>query len=348
MTQKMKTMKQQNLFYIALLFWSSMIFAQSPGGVTATVWYKADAAVYSNSGTTLATDNAAIQQWNDQMGTGYNLVQAIAAQKPIFSNQTTLANFNPTVTFTSAGHSTAQGGFMAADPGTGNAIINRTQGSIYIAGKMNTLGAAGLAGFDATMDYPGLHTNNAAPYDKLLFYANTGNANYATLSTNSFAAKNPFVAGSSWINGAGSTASNLLTKVWLNGSESVYNNRANVAGTETTARIFRIGRDTNWGSHDGQMNEAIVFANPLTAAEKARVDSYLSVKWGTTLLGDYISSNNTVVWNTSATYQNNILGIARDNGSALYQKQSRSENPNQKLIIGAGNTLANTNAANTN
>jgi hypothetical protein len=48
------------------------------------------------------------------------------------------------------------------------------------------------------------------------------------------------------------------------------------------------------------------------------------------------------------TYQNNILGIARDNLSALYQKQSRSENPNQKLIIGAGNSLASTNAANTN
>ncbi|WP_330747034.1 hypothetical protein [Chryseobacterium sp. CP-77] len=316
------------------------VMAAAPGGVTAAVWYKADAITFS--------DNTLLNQWNDQMGTGYNLVQTTAAQQPTFSNQSTLANFNPTVTFISAGHGTLQGGFMAADPGTGNAIINRTQGSIYIAGNMNSLGAAGLAGFDATMDYPGLHTNNTSPYDKLLFYANTANSNYSTLSTNSFAAKNPFVAGSSWLNGAGATASNLLAKIWLNGSESVYNNRANVAGTETTARIFRLGRDTNWGSHDGQMNEAIVFATPLTASEKARVDSYLSVKWGSTLLGDYVSSGNTVVWNTSATYQNNILGIARDNISTLYQKQSRSENPNQKLIIGIGSTLANTNAGNAN
>ncbi|WP_185287725.1 hypothetical protein [Chryseobacterium lactis] len=322
------------------------VAAPAPGGVTAAVWYKADAGVYSNAGTTAAADNTAVQQWNDQMGTGYHLVQATAAQKPTFSNQTTLANFNPTVTFISAGHGVGQGGFMTADPGTGNAIINRAQGSIYIAGKMTTLGAAGLAGFDQTMDYPGLHISNNATTDKLLFY--TAGSGYTTLSTNLFAARRPFVAGSSWLNAAGSTAAYTLAKAWLDGNESVYNNTdINVNTTDNaTTRVFRIGRDTNWGSHDGQMNEAIVFANPLSASEKARVDSYLSVKWGSTLLGDYVNSTSGIIWNYTATYQNNILGIARDNLSTLYQKQSRSENPNQQLIIGAGSLLANTNAAN--
>ncbi|MGL5234956.1 MAG: hypothetical protein ACRC8Z_09405, partial [Empedobacter falsenii] len=336
------------LFFPMSLLALGSLKAQSPGGVTPVAWYKADVGVYSDAGTTAATDNISVQQWNDQMGTGYNLMQATAAQKPTFSNQTKLANFNPTVTFISAGHGTGQGGFMAVDPGNGNAIINRTQGSIYIAGKMNTLGAAGLAGFDATMDFPGLHTNNTAPYDKLLFYSNTGNSNYGTLSSNSFANQNPFVAGSSWVNGAGTPNTNALAKVWLNGSETVYNNRINVAGTENTARIFRIGRDSNWGSHDGQLNEAIVFSNPLSASEKARVDSYLAVKWGSTLTGDYVNSGNTVVWSTSAIYQHNIFGVARDINGALYQKQSRSENPNQQLIIGAGSSLANTNTTNTN
>jgi len=314
------------------------VLGQAPGGVTAAVWYKADAGVYSNAGTTAAADNATVQQWNDQMGTGYNLAQATAGQRPTFSNQSMLANFNPTVSFNAD--------FMAADPGNGNAIINRAQGSIYISGKMNTVGAAGLAGFDATMDYPGLHTSQASPNDKLLFY--TAGSGYTTNSTNSFTATKAFVAGSSWLNGGGTPGSNVLAKVWLDGNENIYTNTdGNVSGGNTT-RIFRIGGDSNWGSLNGQLNETIVFANPLSASEKARVDSYLSVKWGSTLLGNYVSSGNTVVWNTSATYQNNILGIARDNNGALYQKQSRSENPNQKLIIGAGNSLANTNAANTN
>ncbi|BAP32507.1 uncharacterized protein CHSO_3470 [Chryseobacterium sp. StRB126] len=314
------------------------VTAPSPGGVAAAVWYKADAITSS--------DNTPLNQWTDQMGTGYNLVQATTTLQPTFSNQNTLANFNPTVTFNSTAHGTGQGGFMAADPGSGNEIIDRTKGSIYISGKMNTLGAAGLAGFDQTMDYPGLHISNNATTDKLLFY--TAGSGYTTLSTNIFADKKPFVAGSSWLNAAGSTASNPLAKVWLDGNESVYNNTLNNVNTGNTARAFRIGRDTNWGSHDGQMNEAIVFATPLTAAEKARVDSYLAVKWGTTLLSDYVNSTNNIVWTTSPTYQNNIFGIARDNLSALYQKQSRSENSNQKLIIGVGNSLANTNAANTN
>ncbi len=117
------------------------------------------------------------------------------------------------------------------------------------------------------MDYPGLHISNNATTDKLLFY--TAGSGYTTLSTNLFADKKPFVAGSSWLNAAGSTTSNPLAKVWLDGNESVYNNTLGNVNTGNTARIFRIGRDTNWGSHDGQMNEAIVFATPLTATEKA-------------------------------------------------------------------------------
>ncbi|WP_284461358.1 hypothetical protein, partial [Chryseobacterium sp.] len=42
------------------------VSAPSPGGVPAAVWYKADAITSS--------DNTALNQWNDQMGTGYNLV----------------------------------------------------------------------------------------------------------------------------------------------------------------------------------------------------------------------------------------------------------------------------------
>ncbi|HCM33879.1 thrombospondin type 3 repeat-containing protein, partial [Chryseobacterium sp.] len=320
-------------------------YMYAPGGVLSAAWYRADAAVYSDAGTTSAADNTTVQQWDEFNNKPFPLTQAAAAQKPTFSNQSTLANFNPTVTFISAGHGTGQGGFMAADPGSGNEIINRTQGSIYTSGKMNTLGAAGLAGFDASMNYPGLHISNNATTDKLLFFSG---GTYNTLSTNLFASQKPFVAGSSWLNGGGTPTTNALTKVWLDGNENIYNNTSSNINTGNTLRIFRIGRDTDWGSHDGQLNETIVFENPLSASEKARVDSYLSVKWGSTLIGDYVNSGSTVVWNTSATYQNNILGIARDNISALYQKQSRSENPNQKLIIGAGNSLANTNAANTN
>ncbi|MDR6919569.1 hypothetical protein [Chryseobacterium sp. 2987] len=315
------------------------VVAPSPGGIAAAVWYKADAGVYSDAGTTAAADNTAVQQWNDQMGTGRNLLQTTAAQKPAFSNQSTLANFNPTVTFNAD--------FMAADPGSGNEIITRTQGSIYIAGKMNTVGASktSFAGFDQTMNYPGLSTSNTNPSDKLMFYSG---GTYNSISTNLFVTQKPFVAGSSWLNGGGTPNTNVLAKVWLDGNENIYNNTSSNVNTGNGLRIFRVGGDTDWGSLDGQLNETIVFANPLSASEKARVDSYLSVKWGSTLTGDYVSSDNTVVWTTSPIYQNNILGIARDNISVLYQKQSRSENIGQKLIIGAGSSLANTNAANTN
>ncbi|RTZ49381.1 hypothetical protein EJ377_01620 [Chryseobacterium arthrosphaerae] len=142
------------------------------------------------------------------------------------------ANFNPTVTFNSTGHGTAQGGFMAADPGSGKEIIDRAK-EVSILPVNEHSGAAGLAGFDQSMDYPGLHISNNATTDKLLFY--TAGSGYTTLSTNLFAGKKPFVAGSSWLNAAGATASNPLAKVWLDGNESIYNNTLGNVNTGNTA-----------------------------------------------------------------------------------------------------------------
>jgi len=328
----------------------SKLHAQAPGGVpNPTVWYRADASVYSDAGTTAAADNAPVYQWNDYLGSGRNLLQTTAARRPVYSNTTTLANFNPTLTFTRANTH-----WMQCDPGTGNEIINRASGTFYSAGYMDsdflgTTTGAGIIGFNTDMDYPGLHTSNNSQFN-LLMYAENG-ANYTPISTNAFTYKNSFVAGSSWQNGASTTspATYGATTVSLNGTHTFYsgNNFLNV-NTVNTARQFRIGGDTDWGSYNGQLNEVLIYQNILTSQEKNRLESYLAIKYGTTLSGNYVNSTSGIVWNSDPLYQNNVLGIARDNNGALYQKQSRSENKNQKLIIGAGNGLFNTNAANTN
>lgn len=346
-TTKIMIRKFLNLLFLMLPI---LLLGQSPGGVsTPAVWYRADALVYSNAGTTLAGNNVSVQQWNDFMGTGRNLLQATVARRPVFSNATTLANFNPTVTFTRASTH-----WMQCDPGAGNEIINRASGSIYTAGYMNInfLGqttGAGIIGFNTDMDYPGLHTSNNQLFN-LLMYAENG-ANYTPVSTNAFAFQNGFVAGSSWQNGASTTspATYGATTVSLNGVHTFYsgNNFANVS-TTNAARFFRIGGDTDWGSHNGQLNEILVYQNVLTAQERNRLESYFAIKYGTTLSGNYVNSTNGIIWSSDASYQNNIFGIARDNNGALHQKQSRSENSNQKLIIGNASTLFNTNAANTN
>ncbi len=62
---------------------------------------------------------------------------------------------------------------------------------------------------------------------------------------------------------------------------------------------------------------------------REKVESYLAIKYGVTLSHDYRASNNTVVWSrsTNAAYNNNIIGIARDDISGFIAKSSRKAPP---------------------
>ncbi len=76
------------------------------------------------------------------------------------------------------------------------------------------------------------------------------------------------------------------------------------------------------------MNEAIAYNRSLTLSERTRVDTYLAIKYGTTLSGgsmNYLDSTGSILWNatTNAGYKNNITVIGRDDASALSQKQSK-------------------------
>lgn len=142
-------------------------FVSGPGNVASAAWYRADAAgqQFSDAGSTVAADGAAIQQWNEYKGTGFDLVQTTAGNRPVFSNTSTLANFNPTVTFNGSQ-------WMRYDvSGTSN-IIDRANGTIYASGYLNRLSSVDVAGFgETTLAYPGLHTHTTGGNTKTLFYA---------------------------------------------------------------------------------------------------------------------------------------------------------------------------------
>ncbi|MFA6059047.1 MAG: T9SS type A sorting domain-containing protein [Taibaiella sp.] len=316
-------------------------YAQSPGGVSTAAWYKADAAVYSDAGTTLASNNATVQQWNDQGSNGYHLLQVVTGSRPVYSNATTLANFNPTITFDGSND------WMQFTAGTGVDVIDRENGTFYAAGFMNVQKGSGFMAFNASMDYPGLHFFNNY---KLLFF--TGGPGYQGISDEVQAAGSFFTAGSGWQNGGGSTSSYAAATVSLDGNRVTYNtNQLSNANLSTGARDLRIGADNNWGAFSGQLNEVLVFEEKLTEAQMDQVESYLSIKYGTTYANgtkDYKNSTGVTVWGQSANtgFGNHIAGIARDNNGALYQKQSWSTDGGRQVLIGIGG-LSNTNAGNT-
>ncbi|MBX9449320.1 MAG: T9SS type A sorting domain-containing protein [Taibaiella sp.] len=319
------------------------VSAQSPGGIPVDAWYKSDAmsTLFSDAGITTAGDNTSIYQWSDFSGSGYNLLQTGSSSRPVFSDETTLANFNPTVTFDGSND------WMQFTAPTGVNIIDRASGTIFVAGYMNTQKRSGFAGFHASMDYPGLHVFNG-DY-KMLFF--TGGPGYQGLSTDPMTATTYFTAGTGWQNEEGTTASYAAATVSLNGNRIEYSdNELYNANLSEGARDFRIGADNNWGAFSGQLNEILVFEDRLTPAQLDQVETYLAIKYGTTYANgteDYVNSSGVTVWDaaTHSGFHYNIAGIARDDDGALYQKQSWSNNAGKQILIGIGG-LANTNAGN--
>ena len=97
----------------------------------------------------------------------------------------------------------------------------------------------------------------------------------------------------------------------------------------------------------GLIAEFIVYEKILKEKEKSKIESYLAIKYGITLQSDYVNSKGKKVWDkvNESDYSNDIAGIARDDKSSLYQKQSYSgTEPNQLTI--AVNNIAEDNSLN--
>ncbi len=114
-------------------------------------------------------------------------------------------------------------------------------------------------------------------------------------------------------------------------------------GVTGTSSDFDIGNAINGTSGDtaigpsfnGNIAEIISYNGALTAVEINRIESYLALKYGITLdqttATDYTASDgSTEMWDKDATgastYDNDIAGIGRDEGSDLSQVKSKSVN----------------------
>lgn len=146
--------------------------------------------------------------------------------------------------------------------------------------------------------------------------------------------------------------------VFFDGTQ-VATTATNTTNFTLTANNEEIGA-TGANIFNGDGSEVLLFDRVLTSEERARVNSYLALKYGITLDQtsggqDYIASDDlTEMWDKDApdasTYDNNIAGIGRDDTSLLNQKQSRTINTADKagfVTMGLG-TIASDNSSNAN
>ena len=119
---------------------------------------------------------------------------------------------------------------------------------------------------------------------------------------------------------------------------------------------YRIGNTPGSAStngFNGNIAEVINYPWELSATEIDRVESYLAIKYGITLdqtiSRNYVASDGSTIWDgtTNTGFGNDIVGIGRDDNSALDQRVSKSANADAIITMALDNDFVAANAGRT-
>lgn len=340
-----------NKFYVALLlvFVADVLYAQSPGGVSTnlSVWLKAD------NTSTLSPNTGSLNTWTYSNNPG-NSYSAAAGQQPTVTAN--VFNFLPAINFNGTQFMTGPSGLSAPIPAgqpnysvfavwsstvTGNARIwvQRPASSgydqagdgaalwIYPAGggygDQPEIGPAFTYGVFAAPAYntPILNYSTGTPYISEMNLLNAATNDLELMDQTNYAT-GPGVTTTS---PAGATATRNLTDA------------ANLLG----ARSASIDEP-----FIGNLAELIIYSGNVTPAQRSAIFSYLSIKYGIPLGGDYVSSAGTALWESGLNgswefnnydYNHFVFGIGMDNASGLTNAKSNSLST--AGVSGQGNIL---------
>ncbi|OEK06498.1 LamG-like jellyroll fold domain-containing protein [Roseivirga misakiensis] len=318
------------------IFLITVVDVNEPGVVDGTVlWMKADA------GTAFTTDGGNAGAWTDQSGSSNDA--SVANGNPTYVlNGTSNTNFNPQLDFD------GDDSYSLADPAllpTGSAA--RTYFVVSRSANVATGGEALFAhGTSAAGEQVALTFNGG---NELISLGVNGLRRGVSGSTST----NPQLG---YYNISTSNSSSIALGVnGLDQTAAVLSGADQTINTGSTSA--NIGADISASSFwNGSLNELMVFNRDISGTERQQVESYLALKYGITLdnsgggtEGDYLFSNESPIWDASdnATFQNNVAGIIRDDGSDLNQKQSRSINGDAIVTIGLDDNLDGLEATNT-
>jgi hypothetical protein len=289
---------------------------------------------YVNVGVQLwmrADDNVSTTDtWYDYSGNDNNATQATAGNQPLAV--TSSVNYNPAFDFDGADD------YMDFATNGGISGTNLfTMASVQVRGSVGSL--------DGIIAQQGAVTNAFMNYYTAANKYSVGSSNVSSvLSTGTYATANvPYMS-------AATRSTGNLFSLYTNGI-------ADGTGTQTYSFLtnnLRLGNRATTAdlAFDGNINEVVVYNRALTTAELRQVHSYMALKYGITMSGDYIATDGTTSYWTAAGnagYLNNITGIGRDDNTGLYQKQSRSVNTtsNGNMVAIGLNTIEATNKDNT-
>ena len=277
--------------------------AQAPGGVSTNLqlWLKA--------GTGAGSIGSNSSLWQDQSSNGNNATQATAADQPVVTaNQ---INFNPALVF------------------------NGTSDYMNIASNLN-LGAANCAVYCVVQLFGsggevflGSETGTANDIQLATFPGSPTQVNYWGTGTVLLGTTN-LPAGTVYISGheKAGTGANQAT-IYINGNvDQTGTISQNTGAGNRMIGASYIGAGPPGYFTNGDIAEMVVYNTALSAANRSKLQSYLSFKYGfppPTGAG-FVASTGLAFWTYNATYANDIFGIGRDDGSGLSLSSSNSIN----------------------
>lgn len=342
------------LLFALLTATAPYVSAQKPGNTTYTVdaWYKAD-----EVNATLPANGAAVTQWLDKSGNGYNLNKYASQSTP--SMKYGGYNFHAALNFPDNGNAKLYAGSNVYR------LYNNQAYYIFIVSRQsqrnswNTL--LSFYNFNGYYDVQWGNGTGATAIFRLNWATTARAAAGITLTAGD---KTYGLMAISNTNLGNTTALDM----YLNGHQSTYHTMTAPTASDATWNTYGtilVGNSYYIGSYNpfrGDIEEIVILRNTsqtaISAAELAKMQSYLAIKYGLPLhttssatgqCQDYVASDGTTkVW-TAANHVNygyNVFGIGRDDNSTLYQKQAISTE-NKLLTVFVGSSLTTLNSQNT-
>jgi hypothetical protein len=325
-----KLAKNWGFVPILLLAWQ-MAQAQTPGGVSSNLrlWYKADA------GSSTTTNAASVTSWAGQASTPSSTGSA--------TYKAVGFNYNPAMTFN----------------GTSNAFTLNTGTSLITAGTQNFSIIAVYRTSSAAQQHTILGPLNGATGGNVQYRVNNTGVNagkihllddgLGTIASLSTSTSNANITNMSSFVRNGTTFSHFVNGA-ADGSATIAANFANLTNLDYAIGKAQTGTATDSEFFGGDIAEVIFYNSNLSAVDRTKIESYLAIKYGIAMgTTNYTNSAGTTIWNATsgAAFGAGLIGVGKDTGSGLDQKQSKSISQNDVMTLATGVGLATSNAANT-
>ncbi|MCC6541446.1 MAG: T9SS type A sorting domain-containing protein [Flavobacteriales bacterium] len=325
--------------------------AQSPGGYATNLraWYKANSSAYRDGGSTLCTNGQTVRQWNDRSGNNLNMTQSSSSQRPTWydGSGSVHCNYNPSLRFSDH--------YLQRSSGTGVLVNGTTYNKLNLYAVYHDNSASNFdwlftAGGNNGLNRVSLSMNYGGSADFDCDVISTSNRVTPSTNTALPIGRTNIIAVKSDNAGifGGSPSSANVVQAFCNGAASVSRTtRTPITANNSIAQIGDnelVTTDATDEPFGGDAMEFILYTGSVSQAMHERIETYLALKYSVTLSGhDYFNSAGTNIFALSGGYTNDIIGVIRDDGQAIEQKQSRQQDDSTRIHIGS---LASTNAGN--